>query len=503
MTGPQTTPRVGTRRMERAVEHVNNMWLPVNSELLQKIQTNLSAGVYDNSINLLVSDIKGDSALFLFCVRELSNSLRESKQSNHVPLDLSAMLERAGIEQLKEILQAPDAHISSHSLDSLSTVQRGRLQEMLVSIATAEELAQNSGLRPENGHTAALLRQFGLALIAWNYSEAYHQAVAASRTGETLDDALSRLLGFSPALLAVRVLESWGMAQDTIALVDPTLLDKNDSKAAENYSIIRTLVSISQVGEALARANDPETHSSAELDWSDALDAITERLGTDALNKIRSRLETRAHHYVKALPHIFRGGFVLDPEAHSHSRRASGGVLTNPFIERASESLRIRLQRLYRNIDRLHLQSENLRIVAHEIIPLCGFPRGCIYTIDPGTFKLVPRLEIGSAKIKQFLPLAYSNSAAKPSVVLAAFQQSTPVVQPGCGRDGLPVDCHAMVLGFGQRVGVLYLESSPTKANEKQQRLTDLKAIVWTVNDCLFRPQRKPINGLSEKLNTD
>ena len=477
--------------MDRAVEHVNNMWLPVNPELLEKIQHNLVSGVYENAIDLLVADIRGDSSLFLFCVRELSGLLRSSGQSTKNSFNLSAMLEQAGIEQLKQILQAPDAQISSHSLDSLSTVQRGRLQEMLVSIAASEELAQHAGLKPESGHTAALLRQLGLALIAWNYSEAYHQAVAAARAGETLDDALSRLLGFSPSLLAIRVLESWGLAQDTVALVDPTLLDQDGSHAPETYSIVKTLVSISQVGEALARANDPETHSSAELDWSDALDAISERIGPDALSKIRARLEKRSSHYVKALPHIFRGGFVLDPEAHSHSLRASGAIANNPFIDRASDALKIRLQRLYRNIDRLHLQSENLRVVAHEIIPLCGFPRGCIYTIDPGTFKLVPRLEIGNAKLKQFAALAYSSTPAKPSIVLAAFQQSTPLVQPGCGRDGLPIDCHAMVLGFGQRVGVLYLESAPTKPAERAQRTTDLKALVWAVNDCLFRPQRR------------
>ena len=483
--------------MERAVEHVNNMWLPVNSELLQKIQSNLSGGVYDHAIDLLVSDLRGDSALFLYCVRELAGLLRSCGGVSKHSFDLSAQLEQAGIEQLKQILQAPDAQISSHTLDSLSSVQRGRIQEILVSIATSEELAQHAGLKPESGHTAALLRQLGLALIAWNYSEAYHQAVAAARAGETLDDALSRLLGFSPSLLAVRVLETWGLAQDTIALVDPTLLDESDACSAENYSIIKTLVTISQVGEALARANDPQTHSSAELDWSDALDALSERVGKDAIAKIRDRMQQRASHYVKALPHIFRGGFVLDPEAHSHSLRASGAIANNPFIERASDQLKIRLQRLYRNIDRLHLQSENLRVVAHEIIPLSGFPRGCIYTIDPGTFKLVPRLEIGNAKLKQFAALAYSNTATKPSIVLAAFQQSTPLVQPGCGRDGLPVDCHAMVLGFGQRVGVLYLESAPTKAEQHNQRITDLKALVWTVNDCLFRPQRR--NPVSSK----
>ena len=488
--------------MERAVEHVNNMWLPVNPELLQKIQGNLSGGVYDNAIDLLVSDLRGDSALFLFCVREMAALLRTAGTVDQHSFDLSALLEHAGIEQLKRILQAPDAQISSHSLDNLSSVQRGRLQEMLVSIAASEELAQHSGLKSENGHTAALLRQLGLALIAWNYSEAYHQAVAAARSGETLDDALSRLLGFSPSLLAIRVLESWGMAQDTVALVDPTLLDEKNSGSAESYSIIKTLVSITQVGEALARANDPQTHSSAELDWSDALDALSERIGPDALSKIRERMEKRASHYVKALPHIFRGGFILDPEAHSHSLRASGALSSNPFIDRASESLKIRLQRLYRNIDRLHLQSENLRLVAHEIIPLSGFPRGCIYTIDPGTFKLVPRLEIGNAKLKQFSALAYSNTAAKPSIVLAAFQQSTPLMQPGCGRDGLPVDCHAMVLGFGQRVGVLYLESAPTKSTERAQRTTDLKALVWAVNDCLFRPQRRASTVLSGKNST-
>lgn len=60
-----TSHSVNSRRLLRASQYVQKQWLPVNRDLLKKIQIGLDDGVYELDLSFLIDDIKLDHGLFL------------------------------------------------------------------------------------------------------------------------------------------------------------------------------------------------------------------------------------------------------------------------------------------------------------------------------------------------------------------------------------------------------------------------------------------------------
>ena len=180
------------RHLESAVRFLSDTWLPPNPELIGRITAGLKSGKYVSDFELLLKDIKRDVALFSYCIKELA-------ACSSTVIDPIETLRSASYEKIKSIIElAPrdDLRFAQATNHQLTKMRAG-----IISAAAAESFAPSQNISSDTAYGAALLRQLGITLVAWNYPHIYERVFDLIEPGESLDQALSKMLGFSPALL--------------------------------------------------------------------------------------------------------------------------------------------------------------------------------------------------------------------------------------------------------------------------------------------------------------
>ncbi len=472
-----------SKRLLQATQHVSQLWFPVNEELYSKIQKGLADGIYDLDIDFLVNEIRSDFALFTYCLKEVSKRAARDGRSfpeSATPLE---MLKIVGLPQLREILSVERQRISAHSLSTMTDLQTTRLQEAMLSASAAEVLAENKKIDPDLGFSAGLLRQLGAALVAWNYPTVYRRVASALKPGERLDDALNLTLGFSPTMLATALARQWRLSPE----VRSAMGDSEVSSVSERESgeIAETLKTICAVGEALARANDPEHYPTAEADWRTAKEEIEKTLGYEGFGLIEQRAAENCQNYLKLAPEIFPNPIVLDPESKIHKAQEQVAADANQYLRHLTPPVKKRFRELYLQIEAQSVSKETVRSLVRDLIPLCGFTGCAVYTIDLETMKLVPRIKTGSVELREVNTLVYKDGDVSADPVIAALKCTNPIIEVGYGKSG-ELQLLAACLGEKQKVGVLYLEAPIQPSEEgKQILLQTFKAVRQTLCDCL------------------
>lgn len=472
------------RRLLRASEHVNNFWFPVNPELHQKIK-DLIHKKEGLDASALINEVRGDFSLFLYCIRETAALLKEEGVEVPITKHPLELLEWAGIQRLKKILDVETTVISPHTLEKAHLFQKIGIEEAAISASASQVLSDKLGLTPDLAFTTALLRNLGYALVAWNYAGVYHQALMQVRPAEPLDAVLTRLLGFSPTTLGMVIVQDWGLPSYIQRAMDSEEVSKRPGTAsAENTAITQSLVKICKIGEALARANNPEFNPSAFSDWNLAKKEITELIGPNGIQKIKESVATTAGRYVELLPQIFKGAFVLDPDVKLKDPNSLAQYEVNPYVHECSGELREQLKDIYRKMAFEDVPSL-VRILVKDILPTTRFSKGCVYTVDPGSAWLIPQLGIGGANIAQLKARPVRLDEQETDVIIRAFNSNEIIVGSAADADS-PHSFLARTLGYSQRYGVLYLET-PQMLNEllTNTTRTEFNALALTLTDCL------------------
>jgi hypothetical protein len=475
------------RRLERACEHVGDLWFPVSADLLHTIQNALGRGDYAQDVSSLVDIVRGDYALFAYCLRQLLLMLSD-EEGVEVPRGLNPieLMRWSGIERLSEILSVEPGSITRHSLSRPGALQLARFQEALISASTSEVLAQSYELDPELAFSAALLRQLGYTLIAWNYPEVYAAATQAISATQTLDQAISAKLGFSPLLLGATLIRRWDTKQQfKLAALCPFEAQEIGMEEHEESAVMEQLIHICKVGEALARANNPAIYPTAQHDWESALGEIEARVGPDGLKRIGERFKENTMSYVTLVPQVFRPALVLDPQAKLASEREAEALSRNPWVHKCRDFLKVRLAGLYARISPGRVDSQDLEYL-REIIPLAGFVGGCVYTMDPGIVALTPRMALGKTAISAFRPIVDPSAKTSEEVVAAAFDTGNLQTAIRKNGDDITSVSIAAPIGVSNRVGAMMLTLPGALFDEdRAQHLIHMRAITQALNDCL------------------
>lgn len=473
------------RRLDKAYAYVSDYWFPANSALIEKLKIGLKEGRYDFDVRSLVSEVKGDFSLYMYCLKELIRTLRdEGLDTPASPLEL---FEVAGLERLKKILSIEATNISRHSITEISDLQAVRFEEVMVSASTAELLSENYDVDPELGFTAACLRQLGHTLIAWNYPKLYEEVISTLKTGDQLDIMLARKLGFSPALLAMKVVRSWGVPKELYL----SLECEEESEDIEEDEILDSISDVitraCKVGEALARASSGNKYPQSKEDWDLAKLEIETHLGSRGMDIVREKYEEHLENYVSALPEMFQGGVILDPEYRKHEEeRAEKLQERNPFVLQCRPRIKRKLSAFYEKLTSEHVDKENLKFLVREIVPYAEFTGGCVYTVDPGLMMLVPQLDFGVMWLRGDEAVDYSIARSNSDMVAVAFRSNDPVVEYKLGPEGHALVAISGIFGVSQRVGIMYLEIPEIiYSQEPTAHLIHFKALVQSLNDSL------------------
>ncbi|MCC6220669.1 MAG: hypothetical protein IT291_05440 [Deltaproteobacteria bacterium] len=474
-------------QLERAYQHVNDFWLPVNPQLLDHIHSNIKNGNYAEDCGELVKDLKNDFALFTYCLKQLAVVLQEEgvlAPKNVSPVDL---LRWSGLTRLKKILEVKERDVSKHTLSNINNLQVYRLQEAMISASTAQMMSEFCGVDPELGFSAALLRQLGYTLICWNYPRIYQRAVSSLKVGTSLDLEITQLLGFSPQLLAMTIIRRWGIISDVCISLDSHSAEADLEVRQEAEAAGRTLEKICKVGEALARANQPEVYPEAQNDWEVARQEIQKALGEKAIEVIGEKIRENCRNYIKLAPDIFSAGTLLDPETRLANYWESYAHDKNCHIVHCRKELQQSFNEFYQRLETAGISEAQVRKLVLEIVPMAGFSGGCIYTIDPGLMLLVPQTIMGKLSVRdKAKSLNYSPYATGYDIVQLAYHSAEPIVHENILVCEKLFTCCAGVIGRSQRIGVLYLEmlQQVFEAVEKE-RLAHFRASIQALNDCL------------------
>lgn len=475
------------RRLGEAFKYVARGWMPVQAPVLKDVQRKLAGKLYEGRPNDLIADLRNDFSLFTYCFRQLGQKVAGEDRLRS-PLDL---LRSRSHRELTEIFGVGGNEVSSHDFIGMKEVQLMRLKHQLVSCATVELIAEKQGIDVDVAVMAALFRQLGVALVAWNYPSTCAKALSTYGGGPAdaplhFDDEISTIVGFDPHRLGKEFLLSWNadpVMRLALARGDAEEEDEEiDESTRELGDGVRRMC---QVGEALARTNDPNFYPRAVQRWREVEGEVIYFLGQDGLDRIREHLVERYAHYVGFAPKLL--GAALSPQRQVdvvNKHYAEKRYAANEHAQRCPEPVKVAFKGVYDSITQNRVSTVALNGLVGEVVPKAGFLRGCVYILDPKRMVLVPRLRLGETR--EYRPVSCACGGERSHPVSEAFHCSMPIVEENVFLNGDFVSHVTGKFGNIDKVGILYLEMTEAlREVDRENRLLYFKAIRQCLNDCL------------------
>jgi hypothetical protein len=453
-------------------EYLQNGWFPANTDFVKTILARLKAGEFQDNRKLLVEEIKKDLSL-------LASIIKDIPASDDFVENPIRIIEVAPLDLIAKGLQSVIEVGSSHSLSATLKPQAMRIRQSMISCSTSELIAARKGIDPNLAYSVAMIRQVGLALVAWNYPRIYAKALSQLSTSEEdLETILHRGLGFSPRQMGVGLVIGAPSADMKIALgFDDPVGD----------SVGKTLREISELAEIFAQANDPEHFPAATRQWSSIEGQITSILGPDGLPIIRERVKRFGVTY-GTMPMV---GVDQDISKERNleiaNRKHVDNLITqNLSGQKLSDDLQLMLRKVYSLMRVNEVSPEALQILVMEFIPAAGFSRGCVFLQDPNSQNLIPKLRIGDRAIEEYRQYSKAKGSSGDNPILEALQSTVPVKRDGAVLFGERVSMVSGVIGSGEKGGVLYLEMDANLADSGGfEPVLRFKAIRHCLNQCL------------------
>jgi hypothetical protein len=491
MKNPGDKAGFSERRLDKATKHVASLWFPINPQQLQFIRDSFGKNTYTKNPDKLLEDLKKDFALFTFLVKELMPIATKERVAAAIVHNPAELIRWAGVQRIGDIIKNDSLLPFSHVFNALEPFQADRLRETAIVASTAEVLSESHNLDPDTGFCHGVIREIGLNLVAWNYPTMYSRVIKSLTPGKTLDEELSRELGFSPSLLAIRVLRPEALP--------PTSDSEADSiqKTWESYD------QLCEIGEALARAENPETYPSAENDWTLANDYLKKTVGEKGVDLIKNRAVEHSKEYHKTLNHLFASLAEFNPGKKLSTFKKRLSARKNKYLPQCAPEIQAALRNLYEQMADPKSVRGVLESLLRTVIPQAGFTGGCVFIVDPAAMALRPRTVFGDVRMRPIERVGLRRSQAEQAVdtlsithsdaklcetdlAATALSCAQPVLERHHDVLEPPITGMYGSLGEIRRIGVLYLETpEPPDMEKEQQYLGTFKAMRQALADAL------------------
>lgn len=470
---------------QNALTHVVQGWFPPNPKILKQIQTRLTNGDYVGNRQGFVDDLKADLALFGYVLREL----KSYSHRNKLEQDSVTLLLGGDLELIKPILEVSEERISGHEFDDAKKEQIQRLKYAVLSCGTSETIAEASGVDANVVYSCAFLRQLGLNLVAYNYPHFYSRALGSLvESQEDIEKLLQRSLGFYPVVLGYRAVFGGKISPQYLAVLGgedqkPALpTDHTDYRVRPDK--LRKLL---DVGEGLARINDPEHFPKASAGYGQIVGDIQEFLGENGMKILGSRIVRRFPGYLAIAPDL--QDRIAHPERNILTASAAHGrrlFEKNSYVQRCSPGIQPRFQQVYAQMSPGSASREAIALLIGSVVPACGFPRGCLYLIEQNAMVLQPRLRIGDQPLSRYKPLHCTLINPEGSPIVEALYCRVPIKQESVFLHNEQVSHITAAVGPQEPLGVLYLEATQQLLEaENNQALNRFRAIKQCLEHCL------------------
>ncbi len=462
------------RKLAVFINKVKTQLLPVNQNLLNTLQLRLLQGQIDSPELLL--KIKSDSGLFIWSLAHVLKTLKARGQIIHSLAELSMQLNQG---DLGEFILQPRGPFPTYTFESASKFQKLRMKENLLAAGAAEVIAQEFSLDPDLGFTYTLLRQLGLSLIAWHASDIYNASLEeALLANTTLEDRLTRSLGFAPALLATKVLTDLGLPEELL----PDLHVYESAEISCFATEADFLRSVSLISESYARSTQPDLYPQAHYKWQATMQQLGDAMGAEGVLIIENKVKRNTYHYLK------HSNMQEDPDLQTVAVEHPGQklMLQNTYVQQCPKELQELFAELYEMIVTGTSAPRALAQISRQIIPKAGFLNGAIYLFEDDTYRLIPRYQLGQRPLENYPVFETLREYELDNQIASAFYGNFPTLQMSNLFGVAQVSSIAAALGNQRKSGVLYLEIKTfVQQNTQVQTMLVFKAILKALGDCM------------------
>lgn len=479
------------KNLDEAMDYVTKGWLPISPKVINLVREKLKQGQYESQREDLIEDLKKDFSLFTWFLSKLGELQKQIDEAKALT-SLDDIVREIEIQKLVEVFQEPDAQQSARKRESALKPQTLALKQAVVAATTAESAAQTKRLDPTLAHMCAGVRQLGINLVAWNYPRIYGRALEHSQSGkEPLDQALEKILGYSPLELATQLALKWDQTGGLAAFVQndtgklSTLEPAAQALLGANPSELFKCI---ELGESVSRLAAPELYPNSVSALPSIIANVEGVFGKDGLDRLRQTLKQTSAAYVGENGEPF--SLDIDPKRVTDVARtqiAEKLVVENSWVGKCPSSFQEKFKQLYCHIDRQAVSPTAINILVGEVIPALGFTRGCVYLVENTKMRLNAVMRIGDAPLSRYKALDCSASEKSSHPVVVAMGYSAPVVQENVPVYGEFVSHVTGVFGNQAKSGVLYLEMSEklSRSADRSEALLFFKAVRQALVDCL------------------
>lgn len=443
---------LSARRLVRAASRVRDNWFPVQQGPLRNF---LRSHLQHDSLpqlDELVTFIKNDLSLYLFSVLRLSAAL-DAVHEKPAVLSLRSLIERVGIREVMDILNIEGLHCSRLSFNDATGTATDRLQEAAIAAVVTESCARVHDLNSEEAYLAAVLRQLGIILIAWNYPGLYEEALLQHPDPTACSTWLESELGFAPRDLALQVCSSWISDESDISFRQ--YLDDQEFRACNEE-----LFHLCSLGEVLGHACFPQYYRANDHDLAEAFTQLDILGGPLLISQVQIAFQEIMEALYDAASEAPFPRRTIQLAEHWKPRRDS---YSSQFARNLSDfSALLRYEKETRRLVHLFLS---------ELVPSAGFSSAAIYSYVPEEIKLVRRASFGELAPGIEYEIVCETFAGDPGFIELAFESSRTLVQFSTGSNGQPVTGCAVSFGGSDRFGVLYLEFPDILADVESETL--------------------------------
>lgn len=417
--------------------------------------------------------IRADISLVTLTALELYRAQSSATEAfDGEPLEI---IRRADPTVLRDILERA-VQQAAPNVATFSADQHSRLRHALVAASAAEVLAPSFGAGQDAAYACALFRQLGAILIAWNYPQVYRRALSLVRLETSLDEIITKILGYSPLTLGLTIAQRRNVPPEILrGMGDQTIYTRARSGALASGDRLKELCTL---GETVAETFDPMMFPGTARRATAIRATFENHAGRSALTQLAATMRTNARIYLELIPPVF----ALPDDIAAEADIPSGPIdtethLSNPFVARCPEHIREIFRDAYAKLLGGGTDS-NVQLIFQSLVMTLGFKSGCVYLFDSRVELLRARYSAGDRRPIDYRPVPVANASDDP--VAAVFARP---------HDRAPfIDGSTMfgVLGEARPSGALRLVLGPELRRLPPPEIELLfNALRRTVEDCV------------------
>jgi hemoglobin-like flavoprotein len=441
---------VGTLHIDSVLERVSESWIPAQGKVIDEIISKMYCGFYEESPELLLSDLKRDVSTYLYTTRAFAEngySIRNHKTTYPVLIPL--------LNEIKRKFACED--ISQHAR---APFQMEVLHEAIMSTAVVSELSKECNIEAHTSYSVAMLRHLGRALLAWNYPKEFSHAleILNEKSIESpLDRILSNIFGFSPSSLGGKIILEMGHGKNLVRCIH-----YNQTKKTPAY---RQLLHICEIGEKFAMAHSTIQHPIKSKEISEVLSHITNKVGDKGIRRIYQSTSNLFQSYSKSYPEIYHSFNKIDQK--NFTKHLHGKICLTRLARAATIPNKQATALIEMVLEGSHPE-KLIKKLFHEILPSLGITSSIVFTVSPLEETLIPIFKKGAPSFIKVEDISIYAFQYKDNLIRDVFTLKKGHTARGISHDQKEKIFTTIPFPAKPPIGVLYLEAGNDLFSKKQ-----------------------------------